>query len=325
MALHLSPSPPACAPCPGLRRAPCSRPVLARAGAADASTLPDVQLPRTYLELHTQARAALSAARRDGVLLQEVHFPPCGLEGVAGDVEGNVENNANQRHTRELVSFLRGDELQRARVWMPDATELHLSRVGTSGTSDGVPAPDSASGAGPFASFSGRMSVLFEPSIFTVSGLSRMLGRHPRASQRSADDDSVHVVSYPSGNIDEMLETCELHEDRPSTPLIVVNGELERVRSGYYPAFWARAEMGPLRLFCPQFQQVYLLHNFKGSNPAVLFRAYPGPFRVLLRQGEGYVCIHETQSYPSLKAVATEIIPAALAERRRAAAAKQAQ
>ena len=281
-------------------------------------------LPRTYLELHTQARAALTAARRDGVLLQELQFPPCGLEGVAGDVEGNVENNANVRHTRELVSFLRGEELQRARVWMPDATELRLSRVGTSGTSDGVPAPDSASGAGPFASFAGRMSVLFEPSLFTVSGLSRLLGRHPRASQRSEADDSLHMLAYPSGNVDEMLEACELHEDRPDTPLIVVNGELERVRSGYYPSFWARAEMVPLRAFCPRFTQVYLLHNFKGSAPAVLFRAYPGPFRVLLRQGEGYVCIHETDTYPGLKLVATDIIPRALEARRRAAAAKQA-
>jgi hypothetical protein len=87
--------------------------------------------------------------------------------------------------------------------------------------------------------------------------------------------------------------------------------------ASYYPFFWAKAEMDVLRAFCPKFTQVYFLHNFKGSNPAVLFRAYPGPFQVLLRGGDGsFTCVHETDVFPGLKAVAADIIPAALAAAR---------
>lgn len=39
-------------------------------------------------------------------------------------------------------------------------------------------------------------------------------------------------------------------------PIVVVNGELDRIRSGYYPPFWARTEMQYLKGIVPQFMQV---------------------------------------------------------------------
>ena len=89
--------------------------------------------------------------------------------------------------------------------------------------------------------------------------------------------------------------------------------------ASYYPKFWARGEMDVLRVFAPRFDQVYFLHNFKGSWPAVLLRAYPGPFQVLLRRPDGgFDCVHETDIFPGLRAVATDIIPRAVAARRAA-------
>ena len=44
--------------------------------------------PRTYAELAQQCGDALAAARADGILLQEVQFPPGGLASTPGDVEG---------------------------------------------------------------------------------------------------------------------------------------------------------------------------------------------------------------------------------------------
>jgi hypothetical protein len=91
-------------------------------------------------------------------------------------------------------------------------------------------------------------------------------------------------------------------------------------RNSYYPFFWAKNEMDKLRDFAPRFQQIYFLHNFKGSTPAVLFRAYPGPFQVLLRtsDGTGFSCVHETDTFPGLRAVAADILPAAIAKARAA-------
>jgi hypothetical protein len=91
-------------------------------------------------------------------------------------------------------------------------------------------------------------------------------------------------------------------------------------RDSYYPFFWAKNEMDKLRDFAPRFQQIYFIHNFKGSTPAVLFRAYPGPFQVLLRtsDGTGFSCVHETDTFPGLRAVAADILPAAIAKARAA-------
>ncbi len=76
-------------------------------------------------------------------------------------------------------------------------------------------------------------------------------------------------------------------------------------------------ELGVLREFTPKFEQVYFIHNFKGSTPAVLFRAYPGPFQVLVNTGEGgFVCVHSQDTFPGLRAVAVDILPKALAARR---------
>jgi len=38
---------------------------------------------------------------------------------------------------------------------------------------------------------------------------------------------------------------------------------------------------------------------------------------VLVRAGEGFICVHECREYPGLRAVAADILPAALARLRR--------
>jgi hypothetical protein len=153
-----------------------------------------------------------------------------------------------------------------------------------------------------------------------MSGLSRMLNQHPRVEGRTSPTDARFVVAYPTMNIDEMVETADLYDAAAAPtgrPIVIVNGELERIRSGYYPAWWSRTEMARLREFTPLFTQVYYIHNFKGSTPAVLFRAYPGPFQVLLNTGEGgFVTVWTGNTFPGLRAVALDILPAALAARR---------
>ena len=147
-----------------------------------------------------------------------------------------------------------------------------------------------------------------------ASGLGRRFGLLKSAAERVADaDDGAFVVAYPSANLDEMLQVKEIYEDvaRPrGAPLLVVNGELDRIRSNYYPPFWARKEMEQLRAFVPYVEAVYYIHNFKGSRPAVLYRCYPGPWRVLRRvEGGGLVQVHEQAERPSLKEVALDILP----------------
>ena len=96
-----------------------------------------------------------------------------------------------------------------------------------------------------------------------------------------------------------------------NVPVVVCNGELERTRSDYYPPFWNAREMGPLREFAREFEGIYWVSNFKGSNPAVLFRAYPEPWQVLRRRraDDSYELVYTSDEFPGVQKVALEILP----------------
>jgi hypothetical protein len=78
-----------------------------------------------------------------------------------------------------------------------------------------------------------------------------------------------------------MLAVEELHAKAAAgRPILVFNGELDRIRSGYYPAFFYPKIGKCAKNFLPGFDQAYYIHNFKGAKGGVLFRAYPGPWQV---------------------------------------------
>lgn len=50
-------------------------------------------------------------------------------------------------------------------------------------------------------------------------------------------------------------------------PLIIFNGELDRIRSGYYPSVFYPGLARMARDWLPQFCTAYYIHNFKGRTP----------------------------------------------------------
>ena len=115
-------------------------------------------------------------------------------------------------------------------------------------------------------------------------------------------------------NVSELTCTRELYEGESGregwgeATIVVCNGELERTRTNYYPPFWNAGEMAPLReKFVKVFEQIYFIHNFKGSNPAVLFRCYPGPWQVMQRRRDDNPEVVWTgDEYPGVQKVALE-------------------
>ena len=71
-----------------------------------------------------------------------------------------------------------------------------------------------------------------------------------------------------------MIQVNELHQKvakDAESPIIVFNGELDRIRSGYYPSL-LYPRLGKLaKNFLPQFESAYYIHNFKGSVPGECF------------------------------------------------------
>lgn len=71
------------------------------------------------------------------------------------------------------------------------------------------------------------------------------------------DDTSAEIIA-----VDELYQ--KIAKDAKS-PIVVFNGELDRIRSGYYPALFF-PKLGRLaKTFIPQFESAYYIHNFKGN------------------------------------------------------------
>lgn len=149
-------------------------------------------------------------------------------------------------------------------------------------------------------------SFLITPSIFGDIGLDPF--KSPIASRITPEEDSLYVIAYPSYNVNEMLAVEELHQEGVEAPIVVINGELDRFRSGYYPSVFYPKIAKMSSSFIPEFEAVYYIHNFKGRNPGVLFRKYPEDWKVYRRGRDNKVleCIHSQPTRPTLKEIALE-------------------
>ncbi|XP_019181379.1 PREDICTED: uncharacterized protein LOC109176401 [Ipomoea nil] len=91
-------------------------------------------------------------------------------------------------------------------------------------------------------------------------------------TDRVKPQDELFLVAYPYFNVNEMLVVEELYKEavvNTSRKLIVFNGELDPIRSGYYPKFFYPKLATLSTSLLPQMETVYYIHNFKGRNGGV--------------------------------------------------------
>ncbi|CAN1174908.1 hypothetical protein LINPERHAP2_LOCUS31613 [Linum perenne] len=256
----------------------------------------DVSFPVDYDELLDQAKTATELALGDGVKLMEIEFPTAGLESVPGDGEGGIEMTDSMLLIRQFCDrFVSPEKSTRTRIFFPEANEVKFARETSFGGS------------------SLKLDYLTKPSFFEDFGFSEKV----RMSDRVKPEDELFLVGYPYFNVNEMLVVEELYNEavaNTARKMIIFNGELDRIRSGYYPSFFYPKLASLTKTFFPFMETVYYVHNFKGRNGGILFRCYPGPWKVLRkdrRKNNSYVCLHQQESMPSLKEVALDILPSA--------------
>ena len=232
-----------------------------RARATQAAAL--TPIPTDYDAAVAGAQGALVKAVADGVRVMEVEIPVGGLRNVPGDVEGNVEHNlcmglirefaqafadegnAPDTHPRRVPKAMRG----KAVVLFPDKTELKVAADGlVAGFRQGaVDFPPPFPGG---AFEGGRCTYLRDPSVLTeVPQLAKAIfgggasgtKAEDVIARRISDSDSCFIVAYPSVNISDLtaslVELVDAVEASsvPERAVITVNGELDKIRSGYYP------------------------------------------------------------------------------------------
>ncbi|KAL7150524.1 hypothetical protein ABFS83_05G118300 [Erythranthe nasuta] len=266
----------------------------AAAGAESGSSVDfDVPFPIDYTQLLYQAKEATESALKNNVQLMEIEFPTSGLESVPGDGEGGIEMTGSMQLIREFCDLvITPEKVTRTRIFFPEANEVDFARKSAFGGS------------------SLKLDYLTKPSFFEDFGF----GTKVKMADRVKPEDELFLVGYPYFNVNEMLVVEELYKEAVVGTLrkmIIFNGELDRIRSGYYPAFFYPKLAALTQSFLPKMETVYYIHNFKGRNGGVLFRSYPGPWKVIKRVRNKYVCVHKQEKMPSLKEVALEILPSA--------------
>ncbi|KAL2348837.1 hypothetical protein Fmac_002837 [Flemingia macrophylla] len=273
---------------------PRNRKIATCSVSRDGNASVETDFPADYSELLEQARVAVELAMKDNRQLMEIEFPTAGLGSVPGDGEGGIEMTESMQLIREFCDLLISSEKStRTRIFFPEANEVEFARQSA------------------FSGSSFKLDYLTKPSFFQDFGFVEKV----KMSDRVKTGDELFLVAYPYFNVNEMLVVEELYKEavlNTERKLIIFNGELDRIRSGYYPPFFYPKLAALTKTFLPIMETVYYIHNFKGRNGGTLFRCYPGPWKVLRRVGNSrYVCLHQQNSMPSLKEVALEILPSA--------------
>lgn len=88
-----------------------------------------------------------------------------------------------------------------------------------------------------------------------------------------------------------MIQVGDLYEGvakSSGSPIVVFNGELDRIRSGYYPALFF-PKLGQLaKTFIPKFETAFYIHNFKGSRGGTVQQCH------VFVNGKVQDCTHKT-------------------------------
>ncbi|CAI5460613.1 unnamed protein product [Closterium sp. Yama58-4] len=172
---------------------------------------------------------------------------------MAGDAEGGIEMTNSMQMLRQycLMFASQGPPPSSVRLFFPDANELPAAQEVFEGTAF-------------------PLDCLTKPTGLEDIGFSRKL---PLA-HRVAASDRLFVAAYPYFNVNEMLAVDDLYRDVASKngqPIIVFNGELDRIRSGYYPSFFYPKLAKINKSLLPLFEAAYYIHNFKGRFGGKLF------------------------------------------------------
>lgn len=246
----------------------------------------------------------ISQTLQDGIKLIEIDFPTASLASTAGDAEGANEMNYCLSYLRQYMRIFQANATT-TRIFFPDQSELKVARQGK-----GMDPNAGSWNLDPvFEQTAFKLDYLTKPSGLADFGID-LSGFNP--ANQVQDSDQLLVAAYPHFDPREMVAVEKLWQGaakESGRPLVLFNAELDRIRTGYYPALFY-PKMGKLaKEFLPLIETVYYIHNIKGYNGGALLRAYPGPWQVFLRTTDGMKLVHSQEEPLSLKEMALEILP----------------
>lgn len=266
-------------------------------------------LPESYEELLEDAARSTQAALRDGLRTLEVEFPPLGSNSSEYSAKGDDFIESNLVLALSFAGKLSESTGQTVRVVVPDFVELDRledEKRTTLEMLEGRVALGSLSEAG-------GLQASFQEAVFGKRGLTSFwAGEGFKLGERNssggetdnAGDIAEDIVLCINASAIELPDVRQYYDrfgrDRP---FILFNLQLETLRADLgiigFPPRSLHHE------FFTRFRSVFFLRNRQYSKSVnvppflinysgALFREYPGPWQVMLRQDDGsLVCIAE--------------------------------
>jgi Domain of unknown function (DUF1995) len=235
------------------------------------------------------AAAAVDRAISDGLLLLEIDFPPFvggdQSKSQFDDYDNLQELNANRDWCVQLVPLLK--KCYNTWLVLPDDKECELAanewtgqlfRKNTKFTS--IRAACEATRG----SFKKAWGSTLAENVSKLQGGDGILADSSTLDALDASESRLQLVCQPGngGPVEDWINVEQLHRSSKS-PTCVVNGALDKVRDGYYPAifFPALAKTVP---FYKQFEPIFIAKPISDKGVyGWLYRVYPEPWQVILQ------------------------------------------
>ena len=238
------------------------------------------------------AGQAIDRALKDGLQLLEVDFPPfAGDKTQFDDYDNLQELNDNRDWCVQLAPTLMATKGKTTWLVLPDDKECELAKEEWGGKM--------FRNAAKFTSIRAAVLQVAGEAQYTkawgssfASTVNKLTGGDGILADSSTLDDLTndsgprfHLVCQPGngGPVEDWINVERLHKASGDQPTCLVNGALDKVREGYYPAvfFPALAKTVP---FYKQFEATFVLKPISDKGVyGWLYRVYPEPWQVILQ------------------------------------------
>ncbi|KAL7520341.1 hypothetical protein ACHAWX_005065 [Stephanocyclus meneghinianus] len=267
-------------------------------------------------EFRQRAKSAIDAASADNLKLLEIEFPPL-LGGSQSksqfdDFDNIQELDKNKDWTMLFAPMFLGERTyQKGKTWLifPDLKECELAKKEWAGkryqeaTFTTIEAVTNFLGNSDWRrendSKAGNEGVSYDApwGSSLISGLSKVLGGNEGDAGLLGDQSSLDpliegenspatlwLVIQPGngGPVEDWVNCEKMHNMQRDTTLVIINGALDKVRGGFYPAIFFPKLAATVDRFYNKFESVFYLKPFSDKGVyGWLYRVYPEPWQVV--------------------------------------------
>lgn len=278
-------------------------------------------------DFRARAKTAVDAAVRDGTKLLEIEFPPLiggdKSKSQFDDFDNVQELDRNKDWTMLFAPMFLGEEAGATygdgKTWLifPDLKECELARAEWAGQRYRTATFTTIEAATDHLAGEGSYDAPWGSNL--VSGVSKLmggengdaglLGDQNALDTLTAGENSPSVLSLViqpgnGGPVEDWVNCEKMHLASAESTMVIVNGALDKVRGGYYPAFAFPKLAATVDRFYNNFESVFYLKPISDKGVyGWLYRVYPEPWQVVLQtvkeDNRGQMFIEDSVVYTS--------------------------